>query len=73
MQYQGMVFRKEFPKGRKSGFLTVESDRIVFSSDDFKACLSLRNIDIKLGGAANRLLYFTGHISHFGLFCSLNG
>lgn len=65
-----MLLKSDLPKGRKSGFLTISMDRIVFSSDDYKFSLPLRGMEIKFGGAANRLLYFTNTAEPNAAICT---
>ncbi len=58
MEYEGIGLHKQYPKGRKSGTISVGRNEILFNDGEQSVSLPLRNISITLGGAGNRYVYF---------------
>lgn len=67
MRYEGHAFNEGLPRGRASGQLEVTSHEVVFTTTDGKhqARLPISRLELKLGGASNRLLFFS-HPDHPG-------
>lgn len=59
MQYQGFAFDRQFDKGRKSGSITVDFERIRFVRDEVELSLPLMQLKAEFGGAGHRLIYFS--------------
>ncbi len=58
-QYAGAAFHPDFDNGRRSGMLSVVGDRLVFTADEVELSLPLNRLEIKMGGAGKRLVYFS--------------
>lgn len=59
MKYTANAFCDALPNGKGSGDLEIEGDSLIFSTESTSARLPLEGLQIKRGGAANRLLFFT--------------
>lgn len=57
--YPARAFHSMLPKGQASASLTIEFGQLVFSVGEQQVALPLKGLQIKLGGAADRLLFFT--------------
>lgn len=57
--YPGGAFNAVLPGGKASGVLRAESDALRFEYEGGKADLPLNGLQAALGGAANRLIFFT--------------
>ena len=57
--YQGHGFHDSLPKGRASGSLVLTSQAVSFQTGDTKVSIPLSGAEIKLGGASDRLLFFS--------------
>jgi beta-barrel assembly-enhancing protease len=59
MQFEAIALSEIFPKGRKSGYIKLESGAIKFYVDDaFLTSIRLNDTDISRGGTGNRFIYF---------------
>lgn len=67
MRYDGHAFNEGLPRGRASGQLEVTPHEVVFTTMDgqHQARLPIARLELKLGGASNRLLFFS-HPDHPG-------
>ncbi|WP_446011443.1 M48 family metallopeptidase [Candidatus Electrothrix sp.] len=63
MNYQAHALHSDFERGRKSGFITVDTDALTFQTGDTSVTLPVQGLEISLGGAGNRLIYFR-HPAH---------
>lgn len=65
MNYQAHALHSDFERGRKSGFITVDADALTFRTGEteISVTLPLQGLEISLGGAGNRLIYFR-HPAH---------
>lgn len=57
-QYDCMGFHTQLPKGKASGSMTINSAGIEFSIQDQRLQIPLDGLQVSLGGASNRLVYF---------------
>ena len=57
--YEGTGFHPGMPKGRASGKLSISADSVHFEADSAQARLPLSGLQVKLGGASNRLIFFS--------------
>jgi beta-barrel assembly-enhancing protease len=62
-QYAAHAFHDGFKNGKSSGLLTIGAQTITFEGGGRRIVLTLADIEIKAGGASNRLIYFSspGH------------
>ncbi len=56
--YDCMGFHTRLPKGKASGSMTINSAGIEFSIQEQRLRLPLDGLQVSLGGASNRLVYF---------------
>jgi predicted Zn-dependent protease len=63
LQVQGGAFHPNLPKGRATGAVTISFTAVHFHSDKGGFDLPTDGLEIKLGGASDRLLFFT-HPTH---------
>lgn len=57
--FEGILMSESIPNGRKAGNILVTPSALIFKSNELEEVFPLRNIVVKHGGAAGRLLYFT--------------
>lgn len=57
--YPASAFHPDFTKGRASGELCISASAVVFSGGAKQIALPLSGLDIALGGASDRLIFFT--------------
>ena len=57
-QYDCMGFHSQLPKGKASGAMRIHSAGIDFAIRDQQLHLPLQGLQVSLGGASNRLVYF---------------
>lgn len=58
-EFSAQAFHSSLPKGRSSGTLRVFDHGLVFSSGAQSVTLPLNGLQLKLGGAGNRLIFCT--------------
>lgn len=58
-QYECIGFHDALPKGKSSGTMVVDQQGIVFHIQQQQIRLPLQNLQVSLGGASNRLVFFT--------------
>ena len=58
-QYECIGFHDALPKGKASGAMNVEQQGIVFHIQQQQIQLPLQGLQVSLGGASNRLVFFT--------------
>ena len=58
-EYAGSAFHPDFEQNRRSGTLSVGQGQITFVVDDVTLTLPLQELDISMGGAGKRLIYFS--------------
>lgn len=64
-EFSAHAFHASLPKGRSSGTLRVYEHGLVFSNGTQSVTLPLQGLELKLGGAGNRLVFCT-HVAHPG-------
>jgi len=57
--YNGAAFYPGFEKGRSSGRISLTASGVVFEAEGFSAELPFAGLAVKLGGASNRLIFFS--------------
>jgi len=57
--YEGGAFHPQLSKGKTGGTVSVDGGHVTFVSEKISFQLPLDGIEMKLGGAANRLVFFT--------------
>ncbi len=57
--YAGHAFYEGFDRGRASGRLTIGNGQVRFDGGNLRAVIPIDGIEIKLGGASDRLVYFS--------------
>lgn len=57
-QYDCMGFHADLPKGKASGSMTIDPAGVQFHIQDQQVRLPLEGLQVSLGGASNRLVYF---------------
>ena len=63
--FDAQAFNRAFPNGRSSGHLTVFRDGLRFEGGGQSVLLPFSGLQLKLGGAGNRLI-FISHARHPG-------
>ena len=63
MNYQAHALHSDFERGRKSGTVVIDAAALTFHTGETSVTLSLQGLEISLGGAGNRLIYFR-HPAH---------
>lgn len=63
MSYQGHAFHTSLPNGRGAGTLRCTDQQLCFEADSSAISLPLEGLQCQLGGARNRLIFFS-HPSH---------
>ena len=58
-QYEGGAFYSEFVKGKSSGSIHITNQALVFVAEAGQVELPLNGLQIRLGGASNRLIFFS--------------
>ncbi|XCN75353.1 MAG: M48 family metallopeptidase [Candidatus Electrothrix aestuarii] len=60
MNYQAHALHSSFERGRKSGFIVIDTEALTFRTGETETSvtLPLQGLEISLGGAGNRLIYF---------------
>jgi beta-barrel assembly-enhancing protease len=58
-EYECQGFHDLLPKGKSSGLMTVSATEIVFRIQEQIIRLPIQGLDISLGGASNRLIFFS--------------
>ena len=67
MQYNGIALSESFKNGRCSGQLQIQDEQLLFINDGgIIHSMPIQGIDIQIGGAANRYLFFN-HTSSSGI------
>ncbi len=64
--YDGGVFAEHLPKGRKGGQIQAGPLGLTFDEDGVRESMPYSGLEMKMGGAANRHVYFT-HASRPGV------
>lgn len=59
LEFPAQAFHAGLPKGRVSGSLRVYDHGLVFSNGEHSVTLPLHGLQLKLGGASNRLIFCT--------------
>ena len=57
-QYECIGFHDALPKGKASGTMTIDQQGIFFQIHQERIRLPLQNVEVSLGGASNRLVFF---------------
>jgi predicted Zn-dependent protease len=57
-QYECIGFHDALPKGKSSGTMVVDQQAILFNIQQERIRLPLQNLQVSLGGASNRLVFF---------------
>jgi beta-barrel assembly-enhancing protease len=57
-QYECIGFHDALPKGKSSGTMVVDQQGILFNVQQERIRLPLQNLQVSLGGASNRLVFF---------------
>lgn len=57
-QYDCIGFHNQLPKGKASGSIAIHHNLIEFSVADQRVTAPLQGLQVSLGGASNRLVYF---------------
>lgn len=63
--YEGGAFHTELPKGKAGGTVSTDGITVMFQSENLSFQLPLDGIEIKMGGTADRLVFFS-HPAHPG-------
>lgn len=58
-EYEGGAFHPQLDKGKTGGTVMVDAGCIAFTAEKISFQLPLDGIEMKMGGAANRLVFFT--------------
>ena len=58
-QFEGGAFSAQLPHERTSGLIGISGGMVHFVSEETSVSLPLTNLTVKLGGAANRLIFFS--------------
>lgn len=58
-EYEGGAFHPELPNGKAGGSVVIDTAMISFKSHNISFQLPLDEIEVKLGGAADRLVFFS--------------
>jgi len=57
-QYECIGFHDALPKGKSSGIMVIDQQGILFNIQQERIRLPLQNLQVSLGGASNRLVFF---------------
>jgi beta-barrel assembly-enhancing protease len=58
VRYAGHAFNESFQNGKSSGHITLSREGVHFRNDDTECLLPLNGLNVELGGASNRILFF---------------
>ncbi len=62
-EYEGGAFHPDLPNGKAGGMIFTDGSVVTFRSEDLSFQLPLDGIEIKMGGTADRLVFFS-HPNH---------
>ena len=58
VRYAGHAFNESFQNGKSSGQITLSREGVQFRNDETECLLPLNGLNVELGGASNRVLFF---------------